>query len=122
MPNMDPGLYEKERPAPGHPWLVPGLPLGCLSTAARPSVQGRALAWVVAVAFKRAGQDWIGYDLAQSKSTGAAWTTFAEGSTPRELALFGFPEPGHPIWNDALLGRHRAALIPISTSRPGRLP
>ena len=28
---------------------------------------------------------------------------FAEGSTPRELELFGFPPPGHPIWDAALL-------------------
>ena len=24
-------------------------------------------------------------------------------STPRELELFGFPPPGHPIWDAALL-------------------
>ena len=28
---------------------------------------------------------------------------FVEGSTPRELALFGFPEPGDPIWTPELL-------------------
>jgi len=28
---------------------------------------------------------------------------FVEASTPAELALFGFPPPGHPIWNTALL-------------------
>jgi hypothetical protein len=55
------------------------------------------------VCYKRAGHDWIGYHSAHSKSTGAAWTTFVEGSTPRELALFGFPLPGHPIWTDELL-------------------
>ena len=28
-----------------------------------------------------------------------------EGSTPRELELFGFPPPGHPIWTVELLDR-----------------
>ena len=59
--------------------------------------------FVLALAFKRAGQDWIGYDLTQSNSTAPEWRSFAEHSTPRELALFGFPPPGHPIWSEALL-------------------
>jgi hypothetical protein len=102
MPNMDPGLYEKERPAPG----IRGSYLAYRSDVfhrGAPFGSGTGARVVVALAFKQAGHDWIGYDLAQNKSTGAAWTTFCEGSTPRELALFGFPEPGHPIWNDALL-------------------
>jgi hypothetical protein len=59
--------------------------------------------FVLALAFKRAGQDWIGYDQAQSQSTSPEWTRFAEHSIPRELALFGFPPPGHPIWDETVL-------------------
>jgi hypothetical protein len=59
--------------------------------------------FVLALAFKLAGQDWIGYDQAQSRSTGREWTRFVERSTPRQLELFGFPPPGHPIWTEALL-------------------
>ena len=70
---------------------------------------GRAR-FLLALAFKRAGQDWIGYDQAQSRSTGPGWTAFVEGSTPRELELFGFPPPGHPVWDERLLRRDRAAL------------
>ena len=55
------------------------------------------------MSFKTAGHDWIGYHTAQSRSTGREWVTFVEGSTPRELALFGFPPPGHPIWDAALV-------------------
>ena len=67
-------------------------------------VQGTETArFNVGLAFKRAGQDWIGYDTQQSRSTGEPWTHFVEGSTPRELALFGFPEPGHPIWSESVL-------------------
>jgi len=102
LPKMDPGVYEAERPCPG----VRGSYL-----AYRSDVWHRGAAFgapftarfVVALAFKRAGHDWIGYDQQQSRSTGQEWTTFVEQSSPRELELFGFPPPGHPIWNEALL-------------------
>jgi hypothetical protein len=102
MPDRDGALYAAERPAPGRrgSYLAyrsdvfhRGAPFGSSDTAR----------FIVALAFKRAGQDWIGYDQAQSRSTEAEWTTFAEQSTPRQLALFGFPPPGHPIWTDSLL-------------------
>jgi hypothetical protein len=102
LPGMDPRLYAAELPAPGvrgsylayrsDVWHR-GAPFGAEDTAR----------FVVALAFKRAGQDWIGYDQQQSRSTGPEWTTFVENSTPRELELFGFPPPGHPIWDEQLL-------------------
>ena len=55
------------------------------------------------MSFRTAGQDWIGYDNAQSRSTSPDWVRFAEGSSPRELELFGFPPPGHPVWSTALI-------------------
>jgi len=55
------------------------------------------------VSYRVAGQDWIGYHSSQSRATSPDWTRFVEGSTPRELALFGFPPPGHPIWNVSLI-------------------
>jgi len=100
-------LYEAETAAPG----VRGSYLAYRSDVYHRGVDfgstGTAR-FVVALAFKRAGQDWIGYDAQQSGSTGPEWTAFVEGSTPRELELFGFPPPGHPIWTDALL--YRSAL------------
>jgi len=97
-------LYQAERGAPGlrGSYLAyrsdvyhRGVDFGSTDTAR----------FVAALAFKRAGQDWIGYDQQQSGSTGPEWTTFVEGSTPRELELFGFPPPGHAIWSEALLQR-----------------
>lgn len=95
-------IYEVEKPAPG----IRGSYLAYRSDVFhRGAAFGAAetARFVVAIAFKNAGQDWIGYDQQQDRSTGPAWTTFVEGSTPRELELFGFPPPGHAIWTEALL-------------------
>jgi hypothetical protein len=102
LPKMDADLYDAERPVPG----VRGSYL-----AYRSDVWHRGTGFgapgtarfVMALAFKRAGQDWIGYDQQQSRSTSPEWTSFVEESTPRELELFGFPPPGHPVWSEALI-------------------
>jgi hypothetical protein len=102
MPANDPELYSRERPAAGM--------RGSL-LAYRPDVFHRAVnltapggaRFLLNVSFKVAGQDWIGYTSVQSRATFPAWTQFVEGSTPRQLELFGFPPPGHPIWDAALL-------------------
>ena len=98
----DPDLYSAERPAAG--------PRGSL-LAYRPDVFHRGVdltkpggsRFMLNVSFRTAGQDWIGYHTAQSRSTGREWIRFVEGATPRELALFGFPPPGHRIWDAALV-------------------
>ena len=55
------------------------------------------------VSYKVAGQDWIGFHAVQSRATHPAWVQFVEESTPRELELFGFPPPGHPVWTAELV-------------------
>jgi hypothetical protein len=102
MPGSDPAIYAAERPAPG----VRGSYLAYRSNVfhrGAPFGSGAGARVIAAIAFKNAGQDWIGYDQQQSRSTGIEWTTFVEGSTVRELELFGFPPPGHAIWNEELL-------------------
>ena len=102
FPQQDPDLYAAERPAIGG--------RGSLLVY-RPDVFHRGVditqpggaRFLMNVAYKIAGHDWIGFDTAQSRASSPAWTTFVEGSTPRELALFGFPPPGHPIWDASLL-------------------
>jgi hypothetical protein len=101
-PSRDPEVYAAERPAAGR--------RGSL-LAYRPDVFHRAVdldaehgsRFLLNVSFKAAGQDWVGYHVQQSRSTSPDWTAFVEGSSPRELALFGFPPPGHPVWNEAML-------------------
>ena len=73
--------------------LAPGRPFGSASGAR----------FVASIAFKNASVEWIGYNTQQSVSTSIEWTVFVEGSTPRELALFGWPPPGHPVWNERLI-------------------
>ena len=102
MPNMDSGVYAAERPAPG----VRGSYLAYRSDTwhrGAPFGSGTGARMTLAIAFKRAGLDWIGYDSQQSRSTGLEWTAFVEGSTPRELELFGWPPPGHAVWTERLL-------------------
>ena len=104
MPRGNPEVYAAERPAPG----VRGSYLAYRSDTyhrGAPFGSGTGARIVVAVAFKNAEVEWIGYDTQQSRSTGMEWTLFVEGSTPRELALFGWPAPGHPVWNERLLDR-----------------
>jgi hypothetical protein len=102
MPASDPELYAAERPAAG----VRGSLL-----VYRPDVFHRAVdltaqggtRFLLNVSYKVAGQDWVGYDSMQCRANSPDWDTFVAGSTPRELALFGFPPPGHAIWDDELL-------------------
>jgi hypothetical protein len=102
MPDGDPAIYAAERSATGR--------RGSL-LAYRPDVFHRGVdltdpggaRFLLNVSFKHAGQDWVGYDSIQSRANSAAWDRFAEASTPEELALFGFPRPGHPIWDADML-------------------
>jgi hypothetical protein len=104
MPAQDPDLYAAECPAPG----VRGSLLAYRSDVFHRGVdltEPGGSRFLLGVAFKVAGQDWIGFDAVQSRSTSPNWVSFVEASGPRELALFGFPPPGHPIWDAAFLSQ-----------------
>jgi hypothetical protein len=102
MPNGDPELYAAERSAPGVRGSLLAYRTDVFHRGVDLTTPGSAR-FTLNVGYKLAGQDWIGYHTQQSKSTSGAWVAFAEGSTPRELALLGWPPPGHPIWDAALL-------------------
>jgi hypothetical protein len=107
MPDRAPEIYAAERPATG----VRGSYLAYRSDVfhrgtafARPDTARTT----IALAFRHAAHEWIGYDEAQSRSSDRGWTRFVERSTPRELELFGFPPPGHEIWDEALIAETQA--------------
>ncbi len=102
MPDGDPALYAAEQSAKGGRGSLLAYRTDVFHRGVNLTDPGGAR-FLMALAFKGADQDWIGYQSAHSRATSPAWTTFVEGSTPRELALFGFPPPGHPVWNRTLL-------------------
>jgi hypothetical protein len=102
MPDQDPELYAAARPAAG----VRGSLLLYRSDVFHRAVDLTApggARYLLNLSFRRAGHDWIGFHAWQGKATSPDWVTFVEGSSPRDLALLGFPPPGHPIWDAALL-------------------
>jgi hypothetical protein len=118
MPDNDPDLYAAERAAIG--------PRGSL-LAYRNDVFHRGVditepggaRFLLNVSYKPAGLDWIGFDAPQARANQIAWDRFVEASTPRELELFGFPPPGHPVW-DAEVLRSTALRYPRLDLAPWR--
>jgi hypothetical protein len=102
MPERDPELYAAELAAPGVRGSVLAYRADVFHRAVDLVEPGGAR-FILNLAYKHAGQDWIGYHTAQSRATSPHWVAFVEASTPEQLALFGFPPPGHPIWDEALL-------------------
>ncbi len=99
-PDDDPALWAAAKPAVG--------PRGSF-LAYRPDVWHRGVnltrpggsRFLFGLSFKHGGQDWIGYENVQSRSTADRFVRFVASCTPDELSLFGVPMPGHPFWNAA---------------------
>jgi hypothetical protein len=102
MPKNDPELYAAERPAAGVRGSLLAYRSDVFHRAVNLTKPGGAR-FLLNTSYKIAGQDWVGYHSPQHSSTSLDWVAFVERCTPRELELFGWPPPGHPIWDDALL-------------------
>ncbi|MGF1600030.1 MAG: phytanoyl-CoA dioxygenase family protein [Acidimicrobiales bacterium] len=58
---------------------------------------------VLVVAYRPAALEWIGYDPFPPLAINRSFSAFVADSTPEDLALFGFPPPGHPYWTAAMV-------------------
>jgi len=55
------------------------------------------------VAYRPAGAEWGGYQAWPFKGFSPEWSKFVAQATPEQLAVLGFPVPGHPYWTDETL-------------------
>jgi len=60
------------------------------------------------VSYRPAQAEWGQYQAWAFKGFSPEWHNFVQASGPRELALLGFPAPGHPYWTDETIGRVNA--------------
>jgi hypothetical protein len=55
------------------------------------------------VSYRPASLEWGGYQAWPFKGFSAEWHSFVQQATPRQLAVLGFPRPGHPYWTEETL-------------------
>ena len=55
------------------------------------------------VSYKPATVEWGGYQAWPFKGFSAEWHNFVQLASPRQLAVLGFPAPGHPFWTEDTL-------------------
>lgn len=102
MPGRDPDIYAAERAATG----VRGSLLAYRSDVFHRGVdlvEPGGARFLLNCSYKVAALDWIGYHSMQSRATSLDWDAFVERASPRQLELFGFPPPGHPVWDAEML-------------------
>jgi hypothetical protein len=63
-----------------------------------PLTAPHAARFMLAVAFKPAATDWIGYHAFPARAEDMAWHRFMRHATVRQLTLLGFPKPGDAYW------------------------
>jgi hypothetical protein len=63
----------------------------------------RGARYTIHLAYRPARAEWGQRMSWASRSHELAWYRFAHRAAPRQLALFGFPPPGHPYWTEATL-------------------
>jgi hypothetical protein len=84
----------------------------------RMTVPGEAR-FMLHVSYKPVGTDWLGSQAWPGAAEGLAWHRFMQETNERQLTMLGFPEPGHPYWNEETL-RGVAARYPLLDLAPWR--
>jgi len=97
-----PDLYESETAAVGPAGTVVAFQL---QTVHRGSAitKPRGTRFTMHLNYRTAAAEWVHRHAWADRSHDPHWYTFVEQATPRQLALFGFPPPGHPYWTDETL-------------------
>jgi hypothetical protein len=60
------------------------------------------------VSYRLADAEWSQYQAWAFKGFSSEWHNFVQAAGPTELALVGFPKPGHPYWTDDTIRRVNA--------------
>ncbi|WP_078980912.1 phytanoyl-CoA dioxygenase family protein [Embleya scabrispora] len=113
-------LYDAEVSAAGPAGTVVAFGLDTFhrgTALARP----RGARFTMHVNYRPASADWALRGPWADRSHDSAWYRFVERATANQLALFGFPPPGHPFWNPDTL-RAMAQRYPTLDLSPWERP
>ncbi len=118
----NPELYDAEVSAAGPAGTVVAYVNDTFHRGTALSAPGGAR-YTIHVNFRPEGVDWISRHPWQKYANSERWHDFVLRATPQQLALFGFPPPGHPYWtSETITGtgeRYRGLdLSPWSAAMP----
>lgn len=97
-----PDLYKAEVSGAGPAGTVIAFSPGTLHRGTNLTRPGAAR-YTMQMGYRPAGADWAQRYAWAQHSHDPAWWNFVARATPAQLALFGFPPPGHPYWTPASL-------------------
>lgn len=97
-----PDLYDAEVSAHGPVGTVVAFTPGTVHRGT-PLTRPDGARYSMHLSYRPAVAEWAQRKGWPDRSHDAAWYQFAEHATPRQLAVLGFPPPGHPFWTPATL-------------------
>jgi hypothetical protein len=97
-----PDLYDAEVRAAGQAGTVVAWAPGTFHRGTALTLP-RGARYTIHLAYRPARVEWGQRMPWVNRSHELEWYRFAHRATPRQLALFGFPPPGHPYWTEATL-------------------
>ena len=92
-----PDLYDREVPATGPPGTVVAFHPQTLHRGSAITAPGGSR-FTMHLNYRPAAAEWAQRHAWADRSHDDRWYAFVEQATPRQLALFGFPPPGHDYW------------------------
>ena len=96
-PDGRPDLYEHEVRAAGPAGTVAAYTNRTFHRGTQLTAP-RGARYTLHINFRSAGTEWQSRHSWVRPANSAAWSAFVEHASPRQLALFGWPPPGHVFW------------------------